>query len=421
VANRHELEADRVAAQVMRMPSEENEHSCGCGTCPTCQKNKVAQTKSNLAAGPTNIEAPPSVYTALATPGRPLDQADRSFMESRFGHDFSRVRIHSGREAAESAGPIHARAYTVGSDIVFGAGEYAPASAKGRQLLAHELTHVIQQNAASPSSAPDVVQRAPTLDIVDAKSTGSLTASQRRAAASCPITCCDKNLGTLHAMPLFYHESRGAVVPAGSPRATGIGAELHFIGSTTQPASGLCHCDDMRMIQILTSTHPQDPRGKSSFVDDNPAGSPPFYGDTGHSGRGEHSIPAGYADAGEKVKTSESIYDRPYRTPAMLGTSDLSWMAETCVACIKSPGPDRILGCTTYGFTQHYNAAKSTFDPVAEVSPACRSTASTNFINTLSTDSTTTSYKFSAAPSATECTPPATTPSGEKKTSSDKK
>ncbi len=360
--------------------------------------------------GIAGVEAPPSVHQVLATPGRPLDHADRSFMEARFGHDFAHVRVHTDADAAQSAGRIHARAYTAGRDVVFGAGEYAAGSASGRQLLAHELTHVIQQNSASPSSSPHVVQRAPTIDIVDANFSGPLTTTQRRAAVSCGITCCDQHLGTLHAMPLFFHESRGAVVPAGSPKATGIGAELHFVGDANQPASGICHCDDLRMIQVLTSTHPADPRGKTSFVDNNPSGSPPFYGDTYLTGRGEHSIPAGYVDAGERVNTSESIYDRPFRTPAMLGNTSLSWMAETCVACIKNGGRDRILGCTTYGFTQQFNASTHSFDPVVAVSPACLSTASATFISTLRTDSTTSTYKFDPAPTATECHPPATKP-----------
>ena len=79
------------------------------------------------------------------TPGRTLDPQTRGFMEARFGHDFGRVRIHSDGRAAESARALNASAYTVGRDIVFGAGKFAPASDTGRSLLAHELTHVAQQ------------------------------------------------------------------------------------------------------------------------------------------------------------------------------------------------------------------------------------------------------------------------------------
>jgi len=90
--------------------------------------------------------APPVVHEVLRTPGQPLDRAARAFFEPRFGHDFSRVRVHGDPRAAESAAAVSARAYTVGSHIVFGAGEYAPHTNAGRRVLAHELAHVQQQN-----------------------------------------------------------------------------------------------------------------------------------------------------------------------------------------------------------------------------------------------------------------------------------
>jgi hypothetical protein len=84
--------------------------------------------------------------TAAAAGGTPLPGASRAYFEPRFGHDFSRVRVHTGSEAAAGARAVRARAYTVGSHIVFGSGEYAPDSMSGKRLLAHELTHVVQQN-----------------------------------------------------------------------------------------------------------------------------------------------------------------------------------------------------------------------------------------------------------------------------------
>lgn len=92
---------------------------------------------------------PPIVHDVLRSPGHPLDAGTRSFMEPRFGHDFSGVRIHSDEHAAESARSVNARAYTVGQDVVFGAGQYAPGSMAGKRLLAHELTHVVQQSKAT--------------------------------------------------------------------------------------------------------------------------------------------------------------------------------------------------------------------------------------------------------------------------------
>jgi Domain of unknown function (DUF4157) len=89
--------------------------------------------------------APASVDQALASPGIPLDPALRHDMEGRFGHDFSRVRVHTGGAAEKSARDINSHAYTVQNSIVFGAGEYAPGSDSGRRLIAHELTHIVQQ------------------------------------------------------------------------------------------------------------------------------------------------------------------------------------------------------------------------------------------------------------------------------------
>ena len=92
-------------------------------------------------------EALDVVHEALHSPGRPLDPVARDFFGHRFGHDFSKVRIHTDGRSAESAAAIGAHAYTVGSDIVFAAERFDPASEPGRQLLAHELVHVVQQGA----------------------------------------------------------------------------------------------------------------------------------------------------------------------------------------------------------------------------------------------------------------------------------
>lgn len=94
-----------------------------------------------------------AVRATLSGTGAPLDQATRGFMEGRFGHDFGRVRVHADGGAAASAWAVQARAYTVGRDVVFAAGQYAPHSSTGRRLLAHELAHVVQQTGADALSA----------------------------------------------------------------------------------------------------------------------------------------------------------------------------------------------------------------------------------------------------------------------------
>jgi Domain of unknown function (DUF4157) len=86
--------------------------------------------------------------------GEPLDEQTRSFMENRFDDDFGDVRVHTGGRASESADSVDAHAYTVGSNVVFAAGAYEPGSADGRRLLAHELTHVVQQRSGPVSGTP---------------------------------------------------------------------------------------------------------------------------------------------------------------------------------------------------------------------------------------------------------------------------
>src|SRR5262249_39868827 len=105
-------------------------------------------------AGP----APDLVERTLQEPGRPLDPGSRQFFESRFGYEFGRVRVHTGSQAAASAESLGARAYTLGADIVFGAHEFAPETAEGRKLIAHELTHVVQQGGGG-TGAPAMIQR----------------------------------------------------------------------------------------------------------------------------------------------------------------------------------------------------------------------------------------------------------------------
>lgn len=107
--------------------------------------------------------APASVEQVLASPGTPLDAGLSTEMGQRFGHDFGRVRVHAGDAAARSARDVNALAYTVGDHVVFGAHKYQPATTEGRRLIAHELTHVVQQSGSGSGSgtpAEPAVQRA---------------------------------------------------------------------------------------------------------------------------------------------------------------------------------------------------------------------------------------------------------------------
>src|SRR5262245_8312546 len=154
----YEQEADRVSEEVMRMPEPQLQRYCACGgECPKCQTDQPGleqerlQTKRVRVSDTGQIAAPPIVHEVLRSPGQPLDPATRAFMEQRFGYDLSQVLVHTGAQAAGSARAVDARAYTVGQHIVFDAGQYAQTTSEGKRLLAHELTHTIQQHERLPA------------------------------------------------------------------------------------------------------------------------------------------------------------------------------------------------------------------------------------------------------------------------------
>lgn len=111
------------------------------------------QTKDRSGSTPGVTSDTELRIQALRGGGQPLPESVLSFFELRFGYDFSEVRIHTGPAAEESARGVNALAFTVGHDIVFGAGQYTPETAAGKRLLAHELTHVLQQGGTSPTTA----------------------------------------------------------------------------------------------------------------------------------------------------------------------------------------------------------------------------------------------------------------------------
>ncbi len=149
----YEQEADRVAEKVLNMPAP-------AGSMPSVQRVREEEDdiqKKPLAASITPVIQPKaddsfevgneleSHLVANKGTGSPLPEEVRAYFEPRFGVDFSQVRTHSDLRAAETAQAINARAFTLGNDIVFGAGQYALETSDGKRLLAHELTHVVQQ------------------------------------------------------------------------------------------------------------------------------------------------------------------------------------------------------------------------------------------------------------------------------------
>lgn len=140
-----EIEADRVADQVMRMSVPTVQRQCA-----VCEEEEAVMV-SRKAEGTVAGEAPRSIHSTLRSPGQPLAASARAFFEPRFGQDLSQVRVHTDPEAQQSAREVSALAYTVGSHVVFDAGRYAPGTPDGQRLLAHELTHVMQQSGTGVS------------------------------------------------------------------------------------------------------------------------------------------------------------------------------------------------------------------------------------------------------------------------------
>lgn len=144
------------------------QRKCACEasgeTCSRCSsRKKTLQRKSSKE--PALISVPPIVNDVLASSGQPIDSSTRAFMEERFGHDFSDVRIHTDSYAAASARSVDALAYTVGWNVAFDAGQYAPHTTKGRELLAHELSHVVQQSFVSLSNSSSESQLESEADV----------------------------------------------------------------------------------------------------------------------------------------------------------------------------------------------------------------------------------------------------------------
>lgn len=175
----YEQEADRVADQVMRMAEPGIQRQ---STCPECmeeeeeliqtkplaeqitplvqrqiapeeeEEEELIQTKGEDGTTPQAASGMESRIQSLKSGGQSLPESTRSFFEPRFGADFSRVRVHDGAEAAYAARSVNAKAFTTGKHMIFGTGQYSPQTHGGRRLLAHELTHVVQ-NSKQPNRA----------------------------------------------------------------------------------------------------------------------------------------------------------------------------------------------------------------------------------------------------------------------------
>lgn len=172
--DKYEQEADRVADAVMRMPQAVSGTPGIQRACPKCEEGELKRQpikeedeEEKLQRQPVEEEGEEELLAkaisgsisevnpdleshiqSLKGGGQSLSENDRTFFEPRFGQDFSQVRLHTDTRAAETAREVNARAFTIGSDVVFGVGQYSPETREGLRLMAHELTHVVQKGRA---------------------------------------------------------------------------------------------------------------------------------------------------------------------------------------------------------------------------------------------------------------------------------
>jgi hypothetical protein len=215
--NSHEeaphLNAAQFPQQVMRMPEPTVQRKCACGgECPRCQideHRRVQAENAGLSESGQSL-APPIVEQVLASGGGSLPDDLRVDMEQRFGHDFGHVRLHTDTRAAESAAAVSARAYTVGADVAFAAGEYAPDSDVGRLLIAHELAHVVQQGHGPASNARgNITIGAPDDGLEREAETAARRAGHDAALRSFPGLSLSAGVGGTARFPVLRRDSPG--------------------------------------------------------------------------------------------------------------------------------------------------------------------------------------------------------------------
>lgn len=199
----YEREADRVADQVLQMPDSVVQRKCaacsaGGATCPRCEEEARVQRKPDTA---TNAGEVPADFASRLGGGTPLDLESRAFFEPRFGRDFGDVRVHAGAQAGAATRSINARAFTLGRNVAFAAGEYDPRSERGRSLMAHELAHVVQQRAqrGAPGLQARVVDDDEHLTCRATAGRGAAYLTAREAAAA---TMAEAAAAALRAHPI---------------------------------------------------------------------------------------------------------------------------------------------------------------------------------------------------------------------------
>lgn len=247
-----EREADVVADRVMRMAEPASARSLQgspgpvsiqrkCSACDDEDRRTLHTKRSDTASVGNAVDTATAARVAQRG-GEPLSRDARAFFEPRFGHDFSHVRVHADGEAAHAARSVQARAYTLGHDIVFGAGQYSPSTRVGRHLLAHELTHVVQQGAGAIAQ----VRRAPPAPSTAAGSDFDIVGKPDDSAADTTRIHFDKDSDVIDSdedtklapfksveVTINAHQSEEEAAGTASKRADAVKAALVALGHST--------------------------------------------------------------------------------------------------------------------------------------------------------------------------------------------
>jgi outer membrane protein OmpA-like peptidoglycan-associated protein len=260
----------QATARLNPTPSPLLQRKCGCGgTCGSCGDKRKKPLDRAATEARTPSEIPPIVHDVLATPGVPLDDATRARMETSFGHDFTRVRVHAGARAAESAQAVDARAYTVGSDIVFNRGAYDTRSSQGTHLLAHELAHVVQQQRgisrrAEAISSPHDASETEADRAADRATSGGAVGSLSGAASGLNRAPCPP-------APTHLGDSPPSAA-CDTPQATRRGHMLHFCVDSDELLAGeeatiaplVPILNTLRTVEVHGYASPEGPSGRAA-------------------------------------------------------------------------------------------------------------------------------------------------------------
>jgi len=214
------------------------QRKCACGgtpgatgECGECAQKLQRQTRGSRGEARNDSSVPPIVHEVLRSPGQSLDSATRAFFEPRFGHDFSSVSVHADARAGASARAVGALAYTVGRDIIFSEGTYAPTTVEGRSLLAHELAHTLQQ---SGSGSP-LQSRAMELSAAD-------SAGEREADATSEAVLADRLPPPVQRFPVAVQRRASPYIKKVTVHLTPLqSADLEWEGVPPETAGGKDH------------------------------------------------------------------------------------------------------------------------------------------------------------------------------------